>query len=118
MTRHITISDSIKQEIAEKVVEQAHPRYDWGYMGQWFVVDGAKVVHYHQGNAQWSLWDDDVDVIGVNDLVFWAGGAEQDRADFDAGNYDNEDEVEAAIIFALSYVPDSYDADAYEARYA
>lgn len=116
MTRLITISDNIKQEIAERVVEQAHPGYDSGYMGQWYVVDGERVMHA-QRQRQFDPWHDGADVISVDDLVFWAGGAEEDQADFDAGNYDDENEVEAAVSFALGYIPSNYDAEAYEARY-
>ena len=117
MARHITISDSIKQEIAERVVEQAHPGYDTGYLGEWYIVDGARLMH-RQRTAPWDPWHDGADVISVEDLVFAIGGAEADRADFDAGNYDDEDEVEAAVMFALDYIPDSYDAEAWDARLA
>lgn len=114
---HITISESIKQEIAERVVEQAHPGYSAEYQGEWYVVNGARLMH-KQRNAPWSPWSDGDAVISVEDLVFWAGGADQDRADFDAGNYDDVNEVEAAVSFALDYVPDSYDAAAWDAKHA
>lgn len=118
--RTIQISDSIKQEIAERVVEMAHPGYSKGYQGEWYVVDGSRVVHA-QGNRPWDPWHDAADVIAVDDLVNIFGGGNRDRADFwgdDDGDYDRKDIDEIRIEFALGYVPDSYDAAAYEARYA
>ena len=117
MARLITINDSIKQEIAERVIEQAHPGYDSGYMGQWYVVDGERVQHA-QSQRQFDPWHDGADVISVEDLLFWAGGAGNDRADFGVDNYDDEDEIEAAVLFALGYIPDSYDAEEWEAYVA
>lgn len=123
--RIIQISESIKQEIAERVVEQAHPGYSSEYMGEWYVVNGTRVQH-KQRNAPWAPWSDAADVISVEELVFLYGGAEQDRADFDPTPSDdlseNEDEAErmgyeSAVAFALDYVPASYDAADYEARY-
>lgn len=115
----ITISESIKQEIAERVIEQAHPGYSADYMGQWYVVNGSSVQH-KQRNAPWSPWSDDADVISVDDLVNIYGGADAENADFsiEASEYSDEEQVEIAISFALGYVPDSYDADDYEARFA
>lgn len=117
--RTIQISESIKQEIAEKVVEQAHPGYSADYMGQWYVVDGTS-VQYKQSNAPWAPWSDDADVISVDDLVNIYGGADAENADFsiEASEYSDEQQVEIAVEFALGYVPDSYDAEAYEHRYA
>lgn len=80
----ITISENIKGEIAERVVEQAHPGYMAEYQGEWYVVNGTRLMH-HQSNAQWTPWQDDDDVISVDDLVMLYGGGEADNAEF--GNY-------------------------------
>ena len=100
--RTIQISESIKQEIAEKVAAQQSAGYSVDAQGRWYVVDGTAVMH-KQRNASWSPWHDDADVIEVEDLVNIFGGA---------------DDYEAAVDFALGYVPDNYDAEAYENRYA
>lgn len=122
MATIIQISDSIKGEIAEKVCEQAGPGYVKDYRGEWFVVDGERLMHKER-NAPWSPWSDDASVISVDDLVFIYGGAEAENCDFDpspAGDIEG-DTTEAAwgraVEFALGYVPDSYDHDAYESRY-
>lgn len=115
-TRIITISENIKEEIARRVAEQQSAGYSVDAQGQWYVVNGAQVVH-KQRNAAWAPWSDDADVIGVEDLVNIFGGADDDRADFTNGE-DGADDFEVTVEFALGYVPDSYDADAYEARYA
>jgi hypothetical protein len=114
--RIIQISDSIKQEIAERVVEMAHPGYSADYQGNYYVVNGERVMH-RQSNARWNPWSDDADVIHVNDLVWYFGGAKQENADFDptpAEGYDEETGTEIAVGFALGYVPDSYDQDHYD----
>lgn len=117
--RTIQIAESIKQEIAERVVEQASPGYTKDYQGEWYVVNGSSVQH-KQRNAPWSPWSDSADVISVDDLVFIYGGADVERADFsiEPSEYSDEEQVGIAVEFALGYVPDSYDADDYEARYA
>lgn len=118
MARHIVISDSIRQEIAARVVEQAHPGYH--RQGYYYVVDGERVM-YAETTRQFDPWHDDADVIGVDDLVFIFGGAEADRADFDPTSddpdVDEETAAEIAVDFARGYVPDSYDAEVYEAYY-
>lgn len=115
--RTVTISESIKQEIAERIVEQAHPGYSSDYQGQWYVVDGSSVQH-KQRNAPWAPWADDSDVIAVDDLVFIYGGAATENAKFEieASEYSDEEQIDIAVSFALGYVPDSYDADDYRAR--
>lgn len=114
--RIISISEDIKQEIAEKVAQQASAGYSVDAQGEWYVVDGERVVHA-QRNRPWNPWSDDADVIAVDDLVFLYGGAEQEHADFENG-VDGADDWEPAVDFALGYVPSSYDAADYEARYA
>lgn len=114
MTRNITINESIKQEIAEKVVEQSSAGYSHDAQGSWYVVDGERVVHA-QARRPWNPWSDDADVIGVEDLVNIYGGAEADRALFWDDREGNE-QYDAQVDFALSYVPDSYDADDYSDR--
>lgn len=109
----IAIAESIKNEIAEKVVEQAHPGYSKGAQGQWYVVNGEKVVHAQESRA-WNPWNDDDHAISVEDLVFEFGGAESDNADFDPSPSDDIDDdteeaaYERAVEFALDYVPSSY----------
>lgn len=112
--RTIQISESIKQEIAEKVAQQQSAGYSVDAQGQWYVVDGEEVMHA-QRNRPWNPWHDSADVISVEDLVNIYGGAEEDRAEFTNGE-DGADDYEVAVDFALGYVPDSYDAEAYEAR--
>ena len=115
----VTISESIKQEIAARVVEQAHPGYDANYMGEWYVVNGTRLMHY-QNNAQWTPWNDDDDVISVEDLVMLYGGGEDDNCDFwgeENEDCTEEEDNELRIAFALGYVPDSYDEVAYAAQY-
>lgn len=112
MANIVTISDSIKQEIAEKVAEQASAGYSPDAQGNWYVVDGARVTHY-SSTAAWKPWHDDADVIHVNDLVWYFGGAEQERADFENG-VDGADDFDLTVEFALGYVPDSYDQDRYD----
>lgn len=117
----ITINEDIKQEIAEKVAEQAHPGYSKDAQGEWYVVNGEKVVHA-QSNRPWDPWNEDDEVVSVDDLVWCCGGGEQDHADFDPtpdpsgiNSYPADpDEAEKlawelAVGFALGYVPDSYD---------
>jgi hypothetical protein len=116
MANIITISDSIKQEIAERVVEMAHPGYNADYQGNWYVVDGECVMH-KQSNAPWAPWSDDAAVIHVSDLVWYFGGAKEESADFDptpAEGCDEETGTEIAIEFALGYVPDAYDQEVYD----
>lgn len=116
--RIITISERIKQEIAEKVCEQASPGYSSDAQGEWFVVNGTAVMH-KQRNAPWAPWPDDADVIAVDNLVNLFGGGS--RCDFDPTVCDvqitDADAWEIAVRFALDYVPNSYDAEAYEAQY-
>lgn len=114
--RNIQISNSIKQEIAKKVATQHSAGYAREYQGSWYVVDGTAVMH-KESNAPWTPWSDDADVIEVEDLVNIFGGADRDHADFENG-VDGADDFDLTVEFALDYVPDSYDADAYEARYA
>lgn len=102
----IQIAESIKEEIARKVVEQAAPGYDKDYQGQWYVVDGKQVVHA-QRNRPWNPWSDNAQIIAVDDLVWYCGGAQDENADFEVG--DGEDEFNAGVEFALGYVPDAYD---------
>ena len=104
----ITIAENIKDEIARRIVEQAQPGYASEYMGEWYVVDGVQLMHAQQ-NRHFDPWHDGAEVVSVEDLVFIAGGAHDDHADFDAGNYYDDDEVDAAISFALSYIPDAYE---------
>lgn len=120
MANIVTISESIKEEIARRVVEQAHPGYSSDYMGQWYVVDGRAVVHAER-NRPWNPWSDDAAVISVDDLVHIYGGADEEHASFGldtSDEYDDEEQIGIAVEFALGYVPDSYDAADYEARYA
>lgn len=112
--RTITISESIKEEIARRVTEQQSAGYSVDAQGQWYVVDGAHVIHA-QRNRPWNPWHDGADVIGVEDLVNIYGGADAERADFTNGEGGAED-FDITAEFALGYVPDSYDADDYEAR--
>ena len=102
----ITIEEGIKQEIAERVVEEATPGYNPALHGQWFVVDGQEVVH-RASNAPWNPWPDDRGVISVSDLVWFFGGGEAEGADFSPFG-----EWEIAVEFALGYVPDAYDPSA------
>ena len=105
----ITIANGIKQEIAKKVVEISHPGYSIDAQGSWYVVDGSSVMHA-QANRPWNPWHDNADVISVEDLVVLFGGAED--CDFDPSPSDDvteDDAYEAAVGFALGYVPDSYD---------
>lgn len=116
---NIIIKEAIREEIAQRVVEQAHPGYNADYMGEWYVVNGAAVVHC-QRNAQWNPWQDDDAVIAVDDLVNIYGGADAEHAVFDptpAEGYDAETGTEIAVSFALGYVPAEYDAAAYAARW-
>lgn len=122
MANIITISESIKQEIAERVVEMASPGYSPDAQGNWYVVDGERVMWHNNNTAQWTPWSDDAATIHVNDLVWYFGGAEAENADFDpsietAGEEDEQEGMKIAVEFALGYVPDSYDAAAYEARF-
>lgn len=107
----IKIDSGIQTEIAQRVVEQAHPGYSKEAQGQWYVVNGSKVVHA-DANRSWNPWSDGDEVVGVEDLVFFCGGAEGDNADFDpspTGGVSDQDAYEAALIFASNYVPDAYD---------
>lgn len=115
----ITISEHIKGEIAERVVEQAHPGYMAEYQGEWYVVNGTRLMHY-QRNAAWEPWADDDAVISVEDLVFLYGGGERENCDFwgeENEEYSEEENNEARVDFALGYVPDNYDEVAYAARW-
>ena len=109
MANIITISESIKQEIAEKVAEQASAGYSADAQGNWYVVDGDRVMHC-ENTAAWKPWNDDANVIHVNDLVWYFGGAREERADFENG-VDGADDYDLTVEFAMSYVPDSYDQD-------
>lgn len=115
MSRIVTISNDIKQEIAEHVVEQARPGYMKDYQGEWFVVNGEQLIH-RQSTAQWNPWPDSANVIKVDDLVFLYGGAEDERCDFWGDDDDSVEQNELRVEFALGYVPDNYDADDYKAR--
>ncbi len=115
MARIISIADGIKQEIAEKVAQQASAGYAKDYQGEWFLVNGSAVVH-KDSNAVWTPWHDDDDVISVEDLVFEFGGASDESADFE--NSGDGDDYDLTVEFALGYVPDSYDAEAWESRLA
>lgn len=110
MTQIIIIND-IKEEIARKVVEQASAGYSKAAQGEWFVIDGASVMHRDE-TAQWNPWHDGATVISVDDLVGLYGGADAEHADFDPG-----EDVDSAVQFALDYVPDSYDSADYAARF-
>lgn len=110
----ITISESIKQEIAEKVAEQASAGYSIDAQGEWFVVDGATVMHKSR-TAAWAPWSDDADVISIDDLVFMFGGAEDENADFE--NDGSEEDFNLTVDFVLGYVPDEYDTAVLEAQY-
>lgn len=116
MARIIIIKEDIKQEIAEKVALQAGAGYMKDFHGEWFVVDGTEVVH-RASNAPWNPWHDGADVISVEDLVFEFGGAEQEGADFKNG-VGRADDFDVTVAFASGYVPDSYDADAWDRRRA
>lgn len=113
----ITISESIRQEIAQRVVEQESAGYSMDAQGEYFVVDGERVMHRSR-TAQWAPWHDDAEVIGVLDLVFFFGGAEEAQASFglERDEANDADAVEAAVSFALDYVPANYDAAAWAAR--
>lgn len=111
----ITISESIKQAIAEKVAEQASAGYSADAQGEWYVVNGTAVVH-KQRTAAWTPWSDDDQVIAVDDLVNLYGGAEAEQADFENG-VDGADDFDLTVDFALGYVPSQYDADDYAARW-
>lgn len=63
----ITINPSIKGDIAEKIVEQAHPGYSAEYMGAWF-TDGDRLYH-RESHAPWNPWSDDAVVVAVDDLI-------------------------------------------------
>ena len=102
----ITIEEGIKQEIAERVVEEATPGYNPALHGQWFVVDGEAVVH-RASDARWNPWPDGSEAIGVSDLVWFFGGGEAEGADFSPFG-----EWEIAVEFALGYVPDAYEPSA------
>lgn len=108
MARIIRINETIRREIAEKVAEQATAGYMKDAQGEWYVVDGTEVVR-RERRAPWNPWHDGADVISVEDLVFEFGGAEADQADFENG-VGGADDFDAAVTFALGYVPDAYDA--------
>lgn len=111
----ITISEGIKQEIAERVAEQASAGYNYDVQGEWYVVNGSAVVHQEK-TAQWNNWNDDDNVIAVDDLVAIYGGADDDHADFENG-VDGADDFDLTVEFVLGYVPSEYDADDYAARW-
>jgi len=97
------INPTIRREIAEKVVEQAHPGYSYPYQGQWY-TDGQRLYHVEE-HAPWMPWSDDAVVVSVDDLVFEYGGAD-DSCDFSpVDERDGSDITEAAIDFCLAYVP-------------
>lgn len=110
----IQIAESIKGEIAEKIAEQASPGYSKDVQGEWYVVDGVKVVHAER-TRPWDPWHDDAKVVSVEDLVWYCGGAQEENADFDPSVADDiegdtqEAAWERAVEFALGYVPDAYD---------
>ena len=106
MPRIITISEDIKDEIARRVCEQAHPGYSTEYMGEYYVVDGTRVMHA-QARRAWNPWPDSADIISVEDLVFIYGGAEESHCDFDPSPAEDiegdtdADAWERAVAFAL-----------------
>ena len=108
----IVINDDIKDEIAKRVAEQASAGYSPDAQGNWYVVDGAYVMHL-DSNAAWKPWNDDANVIHVNDLVWYFGGAKEENADFENG-VDGAEDFDIAVEFAFGYVPASYDQDMYD----
>lgn len=113
MARLIRIAENIKQDIAEKVAQMASRGYIADYQGSWYVVDGVRLMH-HTSDAPWTPWMDNAAVIHVNDLVEIYGGADTESADFE--NSGEGEDYALTVEFALSYVPDSYDADDYAWR--
>lgn len=115
----ILIHDHIKREIAEKVVQQARPDYNKAAHGEWFVVDGEKVMSHGRIATGWSPWAATAHVISVDDLVFQVGGAARDNASFDPSPTPGETEEQAyerAIAAALACIPDSYDTETVESH--
>lgn len=74
------ISSAIRRNIAEKVVEQAHPGYSKMAQGEWY-TDGERLYHA-EDNRAWDPWPDGALVISVDDLVYEFGGAQEAHCDF------------------------------------
>ena len=108
----IKIDPSIKRQIAQAVVAEAHPGFSSQYMASHFVVNGNRVVAA-EPNRQWDPWPDNANIIGVDYLVNEVGGARQDNITFGDDNMDNwdEDGLAETIEFTEGYVPDEYDQD-------
>lgn len=114
------IKEEIKEEIATRLVQQEALGHDKEYQGEWYVVNGDKVVHAER-NRPWNPWGDDDAVIAVDELIFELGGAGDENASFTSEPQYDEDgdvielseeettaEFEAQVSFALGYVPDEY----------
>lgn len=96
------MAETHQHDIAEKVVEQAHPGYSKMVQGEWY-SDGTRLYHA-QANRAWNSWPDQTQVFNVDTLVYDWGGAQAENCDFSVES-DDPDELEQAVIFCLDYVP-------------
>lgn len=98
----MNIAETHRREIAEKVVEQAHPGYSKMAQGEWY-SDGMRLYHA-QENRAWNPWPDSTQAFSVETLVYAWGGAYAENCDFSIESDDPED-LEQAVAFCLDYVP-------------
>ena len=123
------IADDIRQEIATAIVKQSDPGYDEQFFGQYFAVDTdgdmtLDAVMHRESTAPWNPWHDNAVAFPVEAL--FDGTADFDPTldsfrddDLDTGDL-NKDELEqyaweAAVEFAMSELPKTWNSDEYEA---
>lgn len=124
------IADDIRKEIATAMVKQSEPGYDTDFFGQSFAVDTdgdntLDTVYHRESQAPWNPWHDNAVAFPVSAL-YEDGNADFDPTldsfhdeDLDTGDL-NDEEIEhyaweAAVDFAMSELPKSWDSANYEA---
>jgi hypothetical protein len=106
----IDIRTEIKPEIVEKAMKQIDPGYCRAARGEWFVVDGEKVMHH--GHTNWTPWPGTASVISVEDLVFGLGGITYDEMRLAAMPHADETDAQAherVTALLLNAIPPWYD---------
>lgn len=106
----VNIRTEIKPEIVAKALKQIDPTYSRTARGEWFVVDGEKVMHH--GHTAWTPWPGTANVISVEDLVFGLGGITRDELYLEAMPHVGETDEQAqerVTTLLLNAIPAWYD---------
>lgn len=109
------ISESIRREIAEAIVNQSDPGFAIGYAAEAYAVDTngdgtLDTVYLKEPNAPWNPWHDNAVAISVEDIYAEVAASFDPTPDMDEPEELNEEEwaeayFKEAVDFAVNEQP-------------